>query len=544
MSKRKSVEDIITKSEKTSLAWLENSPVCTKIIDKDFNLQYMSHAGISGLKIEDVEAYYGKPYPFHFFPEWSKSSMIENLEKVKKEGKVITIEMSALDLEENELWFHATLTPVFSENGELDYIMVVSTDITKRINIEKKIKIKNDEIKAQNKRYEVLNEELKRSNEQLRKAKIKAEESEKLKSAFLANMSHEIRTPLNSILGFTNLLKINKTLAEEEKEQFFSYIESGGNRLLRIISDIVDISKLNAKQLSILKEECDLNELIDSLKNQLSIQLNNNEVELATTKGLSNENSTVVLDPIRLAQILSNLIENAGKYTNQGKIEFGYRVEKNMIKFHVSDTGIGISKKDQKKIFNRFSQVNGSNSGTGLGLSIASELTVLMNGNIWVESDLGKGATFYFTIPFKPATKSKNGVKKDVFGQAKNNGFTVLIAEDEKLNFIYLEALLREYGYRIIHAKNGKEAVELVKNNDSIDLVLMDTRMPEMDGVEATIEIRKSLKSIPIIAQTAYVGAEDKKKAFEAGIDGYLEKPITKSMIDELLVKYVTQESV
>lgn len=535
-------KDLLKSSETQSRDWLENSPVCTKIIDADFNLQYMSHAGINGLKIPDVQEYYGKPYPFEFFPEWSKKSVIENLEKVKETGKVISIEMSAFDLEQNELWYHATLTPVHKEDGSLDYIMVVSSEITERIKAQEKLRIKNEEIAAQNRKYEELNQQLERYNQELTEAKTKAEESEKLKSAFLANMSHEIRTPLNSILGFTNLLKMGNDIEEHEKEEFFGFIDAGGRRLLRIISDIVDISKIDTGQISIHLKDCDLDELLESLQSQLAIQLSD-RLDLVVAKPLQKLPNKVQIDVTRVSQILSNLVENAGKFTKRGTIEFGYQRSSSFLEFYVKDEGIGIPASEQASIFDRFRQADNehtrSGSGTGLGLSIAQELVHLMGGKIWVKSQEGQGATFFFTLPYLPAeshnpNQAKNGPKPRT-----NHGTSILIAEDEPVNFIYLKALLKPYQYHVLHAKDGREAVKMTHDNPDIDLVLMDLRMPYLSGIEATLEIRKTHPDLPIIAQTAFAMAEDKQVAYEAGVNNYLEKPLSKNQLEEVLAKHL-----
>ncbi|MGB1031904.1 MAG: sensor histidine kinase, partial [Flavobacteriales bacterium] len=239
----------------------------------------------------------------------------------------------------------------------------------------------------------------------------KAEESEKLKSAFLANLSHEIRTPLNAILGFSRLLIEEQAVEEEEKLKFLNHIASGGNRLLRIITDTVDLSKIDVKQLSIENTNFNLNALMDSLQTQFSIQFDNEDVELLATKEFTDETSNISTDETRLAQVLSNMIENAGKFTKKGKIEFGYQRESEMLKFYVRDSGIGIAEKDLEVVFDRFRQVENDmselNMGTGLGLSISKELIKLMNGEIWVESELNKGSTFYFTIPYSPSNAAK-----------------------------------------------------------------------------------------------------------------------------------------
>ncbi|WP_289053824.1 PAS domain-containing sensor histidine kinase [Carboxylicivirga marina] len=244
----------------------------------------------------------------------------------------------------------------------------------------------------------------KKKEKELHLAKEKAEESERLKSAFLANMSHEIRTPMNSIIGFTELLKV-KNLQEEQKNQYIEIINFSGNKLLSLISDIVDISKLDARQLTLSYGDCHLNKLIDNLQKQFKISNLNNNCEVKTSKGLSDTVCSLSTDELRLTQILSNLLENALKYTDNGLIEFGYAMKENMLEFFVKDNGKGIAPDDCKIIFDRFIQAENnhltSGPGTGLGLSIVKSLTELLGGKAWVKSSLGKGSTFYFTIPYK-----------------------------------------------------------------------------------------------------------------------------------------------
>lgn len=531
--------------ELESRAWIENSPVCTKIIDEDFNLRYMSTAGIVGLKIDHVEDYYGKPYPFEFFPEWSKASMIENLKKVKETGETVSVETSAADIEGNIAWYYSTLSPVYKDDLSLDYIMVVSTNTTERKLAEKELQAKNKEIEAQNRRYEILNAELVETNARLKEAKEKAEESENLKSAFLANMSHEIRTPLNAIQGFTSLLKreTNKPLQDRERLEFLNHIESGAKRLNRIISDIVDISKIDVNQLPIIESEHNLNALVDSLLNQLSILISEDNIVLNSKKGMTDENSYVIIDKTRLAQIISNLVENAIKFTKDGDIYLGYSIENENILFYVKDSGDGIRLEDQQIIFERFRQIKDNHlepgSGTGLGLSIAKELTELMGGRIWVESEKGSGATFYFTIPHKKPVEATKLIKNSGEQLRRNPEVTILIAEDEYSNFRYLEAFLKGYDYKVIHAKNGREAIDIAAQSTRIDLVLMDLRMPGIDGYQAFEEIRKLRSELPIVAQSAHALAEDEQKVLELGFDGYLSKPINVQELSLLLVPII-----
>ncbi len=384
--------------------------------------------------------------------------------------------------------------------------------------------------------------EQKKIEQELKDAKAKAVESDKLKSAFLANMSHEIRTPMNSILGFSDLLR-EDDLSDEKKEKYLEQISSGGNRLLTIISDIVDVSKIDANQLSLSYGVCDINKIIDNLYNQFSISDINTNVSLKIQKSLSDSQSVIKTDNIRLIQILSNLIENALKFTKKGEVEFGYILKKNLLLFFVKDNGIGIDTKYHELVFDRFRQVDndyfGSKAGTGLGLSIVKGLVELLGGEIWVESEKDKGATFYFTIPYDVTEHSSEDedIIKEVIKPDKNSEVTILIAEDELSNFMYLEELLEVYEYKIIHAINGKKAVELVNEDSSIDLILMDIKMPKMNGFEATKEIRKINKSIPIIAQTAYAMAEDRAKAINAGCNDYLAKPISSRLLAQVLKK-------
>jgi len=377
--------------------------------------------------------------------------------------------------------------------------------------------------------------------EELQKSKEKAEESDRLKSAFLANMSHEIRTPMNAILGFSSLLK-KENLSEDKKEKYLDLIDSGGNRLLTLISDIVDVSKIDSNQLSINYETCNVNELINNIQDQFNINDINKACEIKTKKGLDNAKSIISIDETRLSQILFNLLENAIKFTDTGHIEFGYIKKDKMLEFFVTDDGIGIDEKYHTSIFDRFIQVDNdyskSGSGTGLGLSIVKSLVELLGGKVWVDSEKGKGATFYFTIPYKLAKHKIDKVINVPIELEKDEEISILIVEDEYSNYMYLEALLEDYKYNIIHAKNGKEAVEIVNKNSSIDLVLMDIKMPVMNGLEATKEIRKTKSNVPIIALTAYAMAEDKQKALNAGCNDYLSKPLSENKLAEILKKY------
>lgn len=392
-----------------------------------------------------------------------------------------------------------------------------------------------------------LDTQIEQRTSELKEAKEKAEESEKLKTAFLANMSHEIRTPLNSILGFSEFLR-KKNLLPEKKELYLNMIDNGGQRLLTIISDIVDISKIEAGQFSLSYETCMLNKLIDNLKQQFSLATNKKEITIQTEKALDNYSSYISTDITRLSQVLSNLLENAIKFTDKGKITFGYQIKNNKILFHVKDTGIGIPEKDHKIIFKRFTQSDLESSklhtGTGLGLSIANGIVNLFGGKIWVESTQTKGAIFYFEIPYLQ-TAAEQIEKKIKTSELliRTNGKTILVVEDELSNFIYIKDLLSEYNYKVLHAQNGKDAVDMINQNIKVDLILMDIKMPVMNGLQATREIRKTNKTVPVIAQTAYAMSEDKHAALQAGCNDYLSKPITSIVFSKIIKKHLNRTS-
>jgi signal transduction histidine kinase/ActR/RegA family two-component response regulator len=401
----------------------------------------------------------------------------------------------------------------------------------------------NNSIRSDYDRLLKINKELENSLRKLKKAKDKAVENDRLKSVFLANMSHEIRTPMNAILGFSNLL-LKENISEENKKEFARLIIENGNDLLNLINDIIDISKIEAEQLKINITKCNLTELMKDIYlyyNDLIMhdKMHRPEVELKLICDQKGEDTYILSDPHRLRQILSNLINNAIKFTYAGKIEFGFKNSyNNKIKFFVKDTGIGISRDKLDSIFERFKQVEDpytkKYNGSGLGLSIAKQLVELLGGNIWVESKEGTGSSFYFTIPsgYKSTEKLKDDDTIDGSSHDYNwKDKVILIAEDEKANFIYLNTILSKSNARIYWAVDGAVAVRLCKKKH-IDLVLMDIKMQGMNGYEATKKIKSMNPDIPVIAQTAYAMSDDIEKLMKAGCNDYITKPIK---INELL---------
>lgn len=372
----------------------------------------------------------------------------------------------------------------------------------------------------------------KKMEQELTTAKELAEESNRLKSAFLANMSHEIRTPLNAIVGFSGILA--STEREEEKQEYVSIIENNNTLLLQLISDILDLSKIEAGTLELNYSNIELNELMRELERGFLLRVKTDAMKLEFVEPAGP--CMAYTEKNRLSQLMINLVTNAIKFTEKGSIRFGYEMRENELYFYVADTGCGIPKDKQQNIFGRFVKLNSFAQGTGLGLSICKTLMDHMGGRIGVESEEGKGSTFWFTLPYKPAVKEdKKQMPKDIQPVSiERNKLTILVAEDNASNYKLFESILR-YDYHLIHAWDGMEAVEMFREHNP-QIVLMDINMPVMDGYEATREIRKYSAKIPIIAVTAFAYASDEQKVMESGFDGYMPKPINAKLLKAQLV--------
>jgi len=383
---------------------------------------------------------------------------------------------------------------------------------------------------------------------ELVRAKEQAEESDRLKSAFLANMSHEIRTPMNGILGFAGLLK-EPDLSGEEQQEYIQVIEKSGSRMLNIINDIMSISKVEAGQMEITISETNINDQIKYLYAFFKPEVEDKGMKFSIKKALSEKDAVIKTDKEKVYAILTNLIKNAIKFTHSGSIEFGYSLKLNNgldeLEFFVKDTGMGIGEKQKDFIFERFRQ--GSESltrnyeGAGLGLAISKAYVVMLGGKIWVESSEGKGSVFYFTIPYNGERKEQNIINKAIpmdvtIPQIRN--LKVLIAEDDEGSAILIGIAVRNFSKEIIKVRTGIEAVDACRNNPDIDLVLMDIKMPEMDGFEATKHIRQFNQDVIIIAQTAYSLSGDREKTIATGCNDYISKPIQKDQFMALIEKY------
>jgi PAS domain S-box-containing protein len=451
---------------------------------------------------------------------------------------------------------------IIYEDGEVGYISVryfivkdkegktiktfgANQDITEQKKTEQKLA-------EQNERYMVLNERLKESLEQvqainteLEKAKEKAEESDRLKSSFLANMSHEIRTPMNGIIGFSNMLNKPK-LTDERKQQYIQIINDMSRQLLHLIDDIIDISLIETGQTIIRRTEVNINDLLLKLFTAYQPIAARNNLNIYLKKGLPDEKAVVTCDGVKLRQVLDNLLTNAFKFSHEGYVEFGYFLHDKKIVFFIRDTGIGIAPHMQKTVFERFVQAESGDTklygGTGLGLAISKAFIEKMKGKIWLESELGKGSTFYISLPYDKSDSVDKLITKEISMENCNQKPVILIVEDDEINYLYFEELLINKPFTILHAKSGREAVELCRKDDSIDLVLMDIKLPDLNGLDAMKQIKKFRDSLPILAQTAYALAGDKELAIEAGFDNYISKPIDELELFDLIKKYIPDE--
>jgi len=519
ITKRKEAEELIRESEEKFRNIINLSPVPYVLNDDNGNITFLNESFVNtfGYVLYDIptlEDWWSKAYPNTTYRELVNQAWDERFLKAKESG--LPFEQMELIIQCKDGSFRTVLAEAGSlSNSYSGTHLLMLYDITER----------------------------KESEALVIASKDKAEESDRLKSAFLANMSHEIRTPMNGILGFASLLK-DEELTKSEQVEYIAIIEKSGSRLLNIINDIIDISKIEAGQIKVKLSETNINDQISYIKEFFSIEAEAKGIKLTTSTDLSYEDAKINTDREKIYAALINLTKNALKFTSEGSIEVGYKSKPDFIEFFVKDTGAGIPQDKLNLIFERFRQASESLSrnyeGAGLGLSISKAYIEMLGGTIWVESEPGVGSTFYFNIPnaapkneflFKIAeleSSTKQSIKK----------IKILIAEDNELSEKLLAVAIKNYASEILIARDGKEAVELFIANPDIDLILMDIQMPELNGYEATKQIKAMNSKVIIIAQTAHGFNSDKQAAFDAGCDEYISKPIDLIELKILMENY------
>ncbi len=459
------------------------------------------------------------------------------IQELKEKGKVENLE-SVFRCKDGTYKTALLSASIISIDGE-PHILSITRDITERKGIE------ND----------------------LKAAKEKAEESDKLKSAFLANMSHEIRTPMNGILGFAELLKVPDLTAVEQRE-YISIIEKSGERMLNTINDIIDISKIESGMITVNRNESNISEQIQQLYDFFKPEVEAKSMTLLYTNSFPSKELVINTDGDKFNSILTNLLKNAIKYSNRGTIEFGFAFVETLhdlpavetlhdapavetlhatsLQFYVKDQGIGIPQNRQEAIFERFIQSDTGNTrayeGSGLGLTISKAYVELLGGKIWVESEEGKGSTFYFTLPYRKEQEcienyNSEPIPSEVSERQVNN-LKILIVDDDKTSEMLITINVKEFCNEIVNAGTGNDAVEICRNNPDIDLILMDLKMPDLSGYEAARQIRQFNKEVVIIAQTAFALSGDRERAIESGCNDYISKPINKTELIDLIQKY------
>ncbi len=415
-------------------------------------------------------------------------------------------------------WQNVIISPLKNEDGEIINFINISEDITNR----------------------------KQKEKELLSAKEKAEESDKLKTAFINNISHEIRTPLNGILGFGQFWADSR-LSKKERKKYFSVVKQSSNRLMQTVTDYMDIAMIVSGTLGVYKKEFQIKPLFDEVVGYAKLLCSKKSIDLEVEVPSNSDMLSLDSDQELIRKIINKLINNAIKFTDKGKITIGYHLLEGHLEFFVQDTGRGIKQDKLQTVFEAFTQEDTSMTrgyeGSGLGLAIAKGFVTSLNGNIWVTSEDGNGSVFYFTIPYN--SKILMPLNEPIFPPALNKYIgdkkpLVLVAEDDENNFLFIEALLEKVGCDYLHAINGKEAVEICKQDIDISFVLMDIKMPIMNGLEATQLIKEFRPNLPIIAITAYSLTGDEQKFLEAGFDGYYAKPIKKVILDKLKERYIT----
>ncbi len=489
---------------------VEQSPAIVVITDPDGNIEYVNpmFVEVTGYSAEEARG----QNPRILKSGLMSKKVYEELWQTILSGGVWSGELQNKKKNGEFYWDQAVISAIRNKENVITNFVAVKVDIT----------------------------EQKKIFAELTAAKEKAEESDRLKSAFLANISHEIRTPMNGILGFAQLLKEPHLTGEEETE-YIDLIQKSGERMLNLINNLINISRIEAGETMLQQSETPVNELMRDLYAFFKPEIDKKGLRLNLKTGLPDNDSVIETDSGKLIQILTNLIQNALKFTSSGEIDFGYNRSNSTLEFYVIDTGIGIAADMKEKIFDRFHQVDNTltrtQEGSGLGLSISQAYVEMLGGTIRIESREGWGSEFYFTLPYRPTFLQQKPIPSPVNQKPIITApfITILIAEDDAVSSLLLKKNLTDENINTLFAVNGKEAVEMVQQHQEINIVLMDIRMPVMNGFDTTRVIKELRPDLPVIVQTAFTSKDEKDKSHEAGCDGYITKPINKVELLELI---------
>jgi PAS domain S-box-containing protein len=487
------------------------------VVDEKGNILYISGTTckmleykVDDLKNKNIQMILDTDVDFNFILKNKKNQ--SQYIFVTKNGKRIPVELKLSDFARQD-------NPMMGQ-------VIIARDISVHLKYQ-------NEIEQQNKL-------IKKTNEELREALKVAEQSEKLKTSFLANMSHEIRTPLNGIMGFSEYIQ-RPNLSQNDYKKFGNIILDCSNQLLGIVNDVLDISRIESGLMVVNSEPVMINKLLENIYTIYSQKIisEQKEIKLSMVREFKDDESYIISDELRLRQILSNLLDNAVKYTDSGEIIFGYRQQNDTLQFFVKDSGIGIPEDKHDSIFKPFHQAIESTTklygGTGLGLAIAKGLTKLLEGKIYFTSQMGVGSEFIFILPYQKTVKTIPKTEEEPLpGQYQWDNKSILIVEDDMYSSKYLEMVLRDSGARLKMVTHAEEAVKLVSANH-FDVVLMDIRLPDIDGITATKKIRDFNTKVPIIAQTAYASTEDKLKCLQAGCNYYVPKPVNRALLMSII---------
>lgn len=457
----------------------------------------------------------GKKYFYDFYVPEEREKLKTAVFKVMSEGGLLNnLENQNVHKDGHVLMLTTSGSPIYDNDGNIVGYCGVDTDITERAKMMSELLL----------------------------AKEKAEESDKLKTAFINNISHEIRTPLNGIVGFGQFLA-EEDLSAEQRSHYFKLIQKSSNRLVNTVSDYIDMARIVSGTMEVNYKEFDLLQFMNEISQKTCSLCEEKNIDFKVFTPMALDKLILNSDAEIIDKVFYIMLENALKFTNHGCISCGFNVMNGFINFYVKDTGKGIAKDKLERIFVMFSQEDTSNTrgyeGSGLGLTIASGLVKLLGGTINVVSEKGVGSTFSFTVPYKSSNVNSN-ISSVANGSNTNNlKPLILIVEDDDLNFLYIEAVIKMINCDYLHARNGVEAVEICKQNDQITLVLMDIKMPVMNGVEATQIIHLFRPELPIIATTAYAQTGDEYRFISAGCNGYITKPIKRDKLLELIEKHI-----